>query len=92
MSNASNDYIAIAFIAAGSSWARRPSKAAAIASLRRRVRQDWRDFVAKGTQINVTVVDATGIDEVIWDCDGFWNGDSNERLAARRVERKQITL
>ncbi len=90
MSNASNDYIAIAFIAAGSSWARRPSKAAAIASLRRRVRQDWN--FRKGDTINVTVVDATGIDNVYWDVEGIWNGDNNERIPAERIEREKVTL
>jgi hypothetical protein len=88
----SNDYIAIALIAAGSSWARAASREKAIRALKRIVRSDWSNFVSKSDTINVTVVDVTGIDNVYWDVDGIWNGDNKERVPAERIEREKITL
>ena len=88
----SNDYIAIARVAGGSSWARAASQEVAIQNLKRLIRADWKRFVRRGDEIAVTLVNATGIDNVYWDCDGIWNGDSNERIGVERIARAQITI
>ena len=90
-------YLAVILIGAGSSWARMASKDDAIKSVCKILKSDWSSLykLKKGTEVNVTVVNVDGYDDICWGLDGFFykNEDGTKgRIDHTRVEYTKAKL
>lgn len=86
MDTSVHDYLAVIFIAGGSSWGRSPKKEEAIKNAVRIYKSDWGKLfkIKRGDNVVVNVLDVFPHDQVAWDSRGFWTGD-DEKLD-RKVE------
>src|SRR5690349_10516465 len=84
------DYLAVALIGAGSSYARGPDLNDCATRLGRIIVSDWGSlYDVAGKPCDVNLFDVTGHDAVYWDARGVF-GNNDEPI--ERLELRKITL
>jgi hypothetical protein len=87
-----SDYLAIAIIGAGSSYARDPNKEAAIARCKKIVEQDWASmFDLHNKPCKINVYDVTGYDDLFWDDRGV-HPSTDPETCLPRLELSEVVL
>lgn len=79
------DFLAICWIAAGSSYARHKDKYQAVLNLRQRIASDWGSmFDLSGKEVQIAIFDVKGHDKLWWDHEVHIE-DSNETIPMLEV-------
>lgn len=88
------DFLAVALIGAGSSFARGEDKEEVIARLGRIIVSDWGGvYDVAGKDCSINVFDVTGYDNLYWDARGVHvNNGEQADITLDRLELRKITL
>jgi hypothetical protein len=87
------DFLAVALIGAGSSYARGPNKEDTILRCKHFVESDWKTlYHLDGQPCKINVIDVEGYDKVWWDARGFHTSEDTLTDAKLDVEVREVIL